>query len=160
MRHNYFYNTAKVICAEMYGSSGLLHRMLVLNNLIEWPVIATFTSPEALRLSGSASLSFKKLVIRDNIIRRMDSSTNGSEVGMQLTSWEDAIVENNVIDLGAPDSAFVEDGSSPQIKFFNNLMSDGTLLRGYNTAAGRHDRELADDLEDAAEEALLGVKSL
>jgi hypothetical protein len=75
---------------------------------------------------------------------------------MDLCNWTNAIVSNNIIDLGTNVDDRVFHGAvatGVTVKPINNLKNDGTLLRGYNNATQTHDAELTTDVEDV----ILGV---
>jgi hypothetical protein len=95
-----------------------------------------------------------KVIIRDNVFRRMDDAPNGEEYGLSLTSCGNLILENNLINVSSsyPDHA-VDHNLCTTTKVFNNRITDGTLLRGWDTGTSLHDPELTTDAEDT----LLGL---
>ncbi len=157
VRHNYFLRIPKTFEVDMTGTTGLgsLNRLVVLNNVVEWPT-KTFVSPVAIHTIGQTvgnppgTPTIKKLIIRDNVIRRVDNDPDGSEVGIKLEgAWEEAIIDNNVIDVGDAEKGVNHaDAATAKIKPFNNLKNDGTLLRSKNTGTELHDPELTTDVED------------
>ena len=103
----------------------------------------------------SGGSKYKVLVLRDNVMRRREAEApNGNETGIDLTAatYDEAVVDDNLMDVGNVDKGFRHPNTG-KIKVFNNLKSDGTLLRGYNTGTGLRDQELTTEVEDV----LLGI---
>ena len=76
-----------------------------------------------------------------------DDPFEGSTVGLDLNQYTDAVVENNLLDVSDLDYG-VRHANAGTLKVFNNMRSDGTLVRGYNTVTHLHDPELTTDVED------------
>jgi hypothetical protein len=98
---------------------------------------------------------FRQVVIRNNVIRRVDDGPDSSQwpVAIRLFNCENAIVEDNVI--GLTTSNPIRRYYCKSIKFLNNQGPDGTLVQGgeFNISAPevlvRRDTELQINLEDA-----------
>ena len=73
---------------------------------------------------------FRRLVIRNNVIRCVDNLTESTvrNLAIQLSFCEDALVEDNVVDLAIPDP--IRHSNSTTVKYFNNRNADGQLIQG------------------------------
>jgi len=96
---------------------------------------------------------FRQLVIRNNVIRYMDNLTESivRNLAINLSYCEDALVENNVVDLAIADP--IRHSNSTTAKYFNNTNSAGQLIQGVLLPSGgasiKQD-ELTTFIEDAA----------
>jgi hypothetical protein len=95
-----------------------------------------------------AKFDAPQFVIRNNVIRNMDGlgespARNG---GIVFSYCEDALVENNVIDLPLPNPIWFI--ASTNVRFFNNRNSAGKLIQGVLGTAKQD--ELTTLIEDAA----------
>ena len=73
---------------------------------------------------------FRRVVIRNNVIRFVDGLTEdiASSFGIDLYYCEDALVEDNVVDLA---NAYpIRHHSCRTMRYFNNQNSAGQLIQG------------------------------
>jgi hypothetical protein len=113
-------------------------------------VVYSFGIPE---FAGIDPRVYRQLVIRNNVIRNMDGlpespARNG---GIAFTYCENALVENNVVDLPLANPIWF--GNSTKVRFFNNRNSTGQLIQG--TVGGVKQDELTTLIEDASVLAFL-----
>jgi hypothetical protein len=155
-RHNYFRNVDTASFFELVDVSQEIGRLIYLNNIIEWAPTAVVASPYGLRLNSAVNANgkFKHLVVRDNIMRRQaGEAANGSEQGVYLgllTKWENLVVDNNLIEVGASPDKGVSHPALPAgatVKPFNNLEVNSTFLAAHNRGTSTHDAELTSDVE-------------
>jgi hypothetical protein len=139
-------------------------RWVVENNVIDLiPSYMDWGPPRAILcvvyrfgISGFADIDpwvYRQLVIRNNVIRNMDGlpespARNG---GIAFTYCENALVENNVVDLPLANPIWF--GNSTKVRFFNNRDSTGQLIQG--TVGGVKQDELTTLIEDASVLAFL-----
>jgi hypothetical protein len=139
-------------------------RWVVENNVIDLiPSYMDWGPPRAILcvvysfgISGFAGIDprvYRQLVIRNNVIRNMDGlpespARNG---GIAFTYCENALVENNVVDLPLADPIWF--GNSTKVRFFNNRNSTGQLIQG--TVGGVKQDELTTLIEEATVLAFL-----
>jgi len=144
-----------------FGALWQVGRQLIENNIIEL-VPSFFANPDSyypggVVISGRAHVSpyvFGDVVVRRNIIRTVDNAVDpsGYSVGITFTSCENAIIEDNIVNLNSAAKippyniagAFI--GS---LKFFNNQTPGGRLIPGYNSNLEETLNELATDAEFA-----------
>jgi hypothetical protein len=133
---------------------------IIENNVIELiPSFMGWGSPVGIdqiadpQLDMAAFRVFRQLVIRNNVIRYVDNLTESTvlNLAIQLSSCEDALVEDNVVDLAIADP--IRHSSSTTVKYFNNTNSAGQLIQGVLVASGggsvKQD-ELTTFIQDAA----------
>jgi len=74
---------------------------------------------------------FRRVVIRNNVIRYVDNLKEQTvrNVGIHLDYCEDALVENNAVDLAISDP-IRHDIHNTNVKYFNNRNSAGLLIPG------------------------------
>ena len=101
---------------------------------------------------------FRRLVIRNNVIRYVDNLTESIplNLGIQLSFCEDALVQDNVVDLAIADP--IRHWDSTTVKYFNNRSSGGQLIQGVfvpPTGPSVKQDELTTVIEDAATLCLL-----
>jgi hypothetical protein len=101
---------------------------------------------------------FRRVVIRNNVIRYVDNLTEQTvrNVAIELSYCEDALVENNVVDLAIADPIRHSDSNS--VKYFNNTNPAGQLIQGAlvpPTGVAVKQDELTTFIEDAATLCLL-----
>ena len=136
---------------------------MIENNLIELvPSINNWGAPVGVQFyqikdTGSQYI-IRRAVIRNNVIRFADGASDPLQfaLGIRLWNCESAIVEDNVVDLGAPNP--IRHYNSKSVKYFNNRTSSGALLQGAEEDIAlqviRILPELTNDIED---ELLLSV---
>ena len=73
---------------------------------------------------------FRRVVIRNNVIRYVDNLTEQTvrNLAIDLSYCEDALVENNVVDLAIADP--IRHSNSNSVKYFNNTNPAGQLIQG------------------------------
>lgn len=125
------------------------------NNYIEWASSGDVTDPYGVFVEQSGSTAkIRQLVIRDNIIKRLDgSSYTDSERGIYLSDsavWNNLMVDNNLLDIGTTATNGVSHPVLPggaTISPFNNRKSDNTFLPAQNRGTNQIDQELTTDVE-------------
>ena len=73
---------------------------------------------------------FRRVIVRNNVIRFVDGLTEDfvASLGIELYYCEDAIVENNVVDL---QKAYpIRHHYCTAVRYFNNRNSAGQLIQG------------------------------
>lgn len=129
-------------------------RLVITGNLIE---LATTGSPIAANISSSAlppsNSTVEQLIIRQNIIRNLDDQIGSAgAVGIHMDCVENAIVEENIINIGSTPTnpnnllAIARSNTVKKIKTFNNQSTAGVFLGCWNGAA--HDGDLVTEIED------------
>src|ERR1051326_4712569 len=110
-------------------------------------LLANFSQNQDL---GAQSV-YKRVLIRNNLIKHVDGVTDASglPLGIVMRFCQDAIVEDNVIDLGSliPIQYYKCDA----VSYFNNRSPAGGLIQGVDlgqTGYPKHS-ELTTDVEDA-----------
>ena len=106
----------------------------------------------ALMDSFPPQYTFRQVVVRNNLVRNLSSSTHGTFYGIALAGAENALVEGNVVDipplpLPATNPIYYDDGKS--IHYFNNQDPAGELIQGARGYNGPKVDELAIRIEDA-----------
>lgn len=92
---------------------------------------------------------FRRVIARNNLINLVPGSFNIFAQGIELGNVEQALVENNVIDLLAQPGMSV--ARSRPLHFFNNQTSSGILVQ---PVSGKADDDLRTRIEDALTLAL------
>ena len=135
------------------------------NNVIELiPSINYWGPPRGIALLASPAVDmkafrvFRRLVIRNNVIRYVDNLTESIplNLGIQLSFCEDALVQDNVVDLAIADP--IRHWDSTTVKYFNNTNPAGQLIQGVlgpPTGPSVKQDELTTVIEDAATLCLL-----
>jgi hypothetical protein len=167
VRDNYFYNVIVGLCQRMPGAgsdtNNVNARLLAHDNEIELALagVSAEPNPTGMIFAGSSSTAPRgcgTLIVQDNTIRPKDNdtTTQATRYGIQFDSCSEAVVEDNVINLGAtsggenpPDNAVRHDTSVAKLKVFNNEKSSGDFLPVFNSVTGLHDWELTNEAEDA-----------
>jgi hypothetical protein len=165
VRENYYYNVVRGIELIMPGSGSdtqnVNNRLIVDGNELELALLPASEGPQAMKFTGSSSTSprrFGTLIVQNNAIRPKDNdtTTQATRYGSQFDSCGEAVVEDNVINLGAssggenpPDNAVRRDNSVAKLKVFNNEKSSGDFLPVFNSQSGLHGWELTNEAEDA-----------
>jgi len=100
---------------------------------------------------------FPQMVVRENLMRTVDGKTSQATIngdfayGVNLDSVENAIVEENIVDLGNPNQ--IQHLWSLNVNSLNNTTASGKLLRGHSRTPpeilNQKDDELATLIEDA-----------
>jgi hypothetical protein len=139
--------------------------LVIENNVIELKAaIKWWGEPTGLYLVGGEFVSpyvFRQLVVRENIIRHpvgvADPPGIPASRGIIVVSAENAIIENNVIDVEGqyPNYRPIVWRSIGKMRLFNNRTSDGQLLDGYNDVTSQWWRDAAKDIEDSLVLALV-----
>lgn len=92
---------------------------------------------------------FGQVSIRRNVIRNVDNASDASgwSVGIQLQSCENALLEDNIINLNTLvyGQSPVVQFNSGSVKYFNNQTPAGNLMQGYNADIGQNLNELTTD---------------
>ena len=91
--------------------------------------------------------TFRQVVVRNNLVRNLSSSTHGTFYGIALAGAENALIDGNVVSLPQANPIFHNDTQS--IRYFNNLEPSGKLIRGTAGFNGPKVDELATRIEDA-----------
>ena len=90
-------------------------------------------------------------MIRGNIIRHVDDVSDPSKTplpyGIRVVSYENVIIEDNIIDL--VNTVPLQHSGSESVEVFNNVTPTGSLIQGYDPTTVQQDSELATDIEDA-----------
>ena len=117
-----------------YGRLWQTKKLVIENNLIELiPSINPYGPPVGISLyqqfdSGSQFV-FTQVIIRGNVIRQVDNLSDPTlrPLGIRLFNCQNAIVEDNVIDLDT--STPLRQFKSNPIRSFNNQKSSGVVLQ-------------------------------
>ncbi len=129
---------------------------IIENNIIELiPHFNNWGPPKGIGFSGAFEFGtfssfriWRRAVIRNNVIRYVDSLTEGTAYnqGINFNACEDVLVENNVIDLLS--SSPIGYGGCTSVRCFNNRDPSGKLIQGVVGTAKQD--ELTTFIEDAA----------
>ena len=148
--------------APTFGAVWQEGRLIIENNLIELiGTVTTFGPPVGIEhfLSGpgiGSQYAMRQGVIRGNIIRHVDNVSDPSKtplpLGIRVVSYQNVIIEDNVIDLVS--TVPLQHSGSKNVRVFNNMTSAGNLIQGYDPNTLKKDDELAIEIEDAQ---LLGL---
>jgi hypothetical protein len=137
------------------------------DNTIELiPSVMTYGPPAGIRLRAAPSADpgadmtvfrvFRRVIIRNNIIRYVDNLTEPTvrNMAIDLHYCEDALVENNVVDLAIEDP--IRHRNCTRVRYFNNRTPGGELIRGvYDPEPGVLPRVKQDELSTLIEDAVL-----
>jgi len=130
------------------------------NNLIELvPSINNWGAPVGVQFyqpsDRGSQYVFRRAVIRNNVIRFADGASDPLQfvLGIRLWNCEDAIVEDNVVDVDAPNP--LRHYNSKSVRYFNNRTSSGLLLRGAEENNNLQVIGIASELTTDIEDALL-----
>lgn len=148
IRHNCFRDVPQVVNIDP-SSGGNVGQFIARNNIGEWPT-ATYTNGcRGIYLHGpGGTATFKKLILRDNIFRRQDNTLDADDTGLDIDSYGEAVLDNNIVDLSTLTAGARYSGASTKVLAMNNLRNDGTLLLGYNSTLSRSVQELATEADD------------
>ena len=134
--------------------------IVIENNLIELiPSINNWGAPVGVQFyqpspTGSQYV-FRKAIIRNNVIRFADGASDQLQfaLGIRLWNCESAIVEDNIVDLDAPNP--IRHYNCKSIRYFNNRISSGALLQGAEEDIALHVIRILPELTNDVEDALL-----
>ena len=121
------------------------------NNIIE---LVSSDAPFGMNFTGPAvaPFTFLEAVIRRNSIRNVDGIVNATGLpgGIQVSSCEGLIQEENILDLLPMQSGQTFFTDCGQTDFFANQTSAGMLIQGYNRDTSTSVDELSTHVEDSA----------
>ena len=147
--------------APTFGGVWQEGRLIIENNIIELiGTINTYGSPVGIEHFLSKGIgsqyALKQGIIRGNIIRHVETVSDPFKtplpLGIRVVSYENVIIEDNVIDLIS--TVPFQHSGCKNVKAFNNRTPSGDLIQGYDTTTLNKDDELATRIEDAQ---LLGL---
>jgi hypothetical protein len=137
------------------------------DNIIELiPSFMNWGPPTGIRLRAAPSADpgadmtvfrvFRRVIIRNNIIRYVDNLTEPTvrNMAIDLHYCEDALVENNTVDLAIEDP--IRHRNCTRVRYFNNRTPGGQLIQGaYDPQPGVLPRVKQDELTTLIEDAAL-----
>jgi hypothetical protein len=141
--------------ADPTASSVGIDRIILLNNVVEWPLSGTTASPVGIKFDGSSGSSttiFKEVIARGNIFKRPFGDTPllvRSEIGLSFQNCTNVIAENNIADVGTSPNNALCYLICATVKAFNTRKPDGTFVPGYYITGATHIPEITTDVEDA-----------
>ena len=106
----------------------------------------------ALMDSFPPQYTFRQVVVRNNLVRNLSSSTHGTFYGIALAGAENALVEGNVVDLPTlplPATNPIYHAGSKSVHYSNNATASGVPIQGRIGFNGPKVDELFTQIEDA-----------
>ena len=165
IRDNVFFNVTNGVYLKLTSDPSApppypIGRLVILQNNIDLSTSASPTAPTAIKIASSASPKnqsiIEQLIVRQNIIRHTNGESGPlGSVGITLECIDDAIVDENIINIGDhPDTpsitnAIVRTSTVKMIKTFNNQSTAGMFIPCWNSSASARDTDPITDMEDS-----------
>jgi hypothetical protein len=128
------------------------------NNVLEIAVSPNAASPsQAIALfevfGREDPYVFRRGLVRDNVVRQLDDALDSQTLGVNVSSFENLLVEGNIISLAHP--APLQHLDSPNVEYFANQSAGGKAVFGFNRDTNRYADELTTSIQDTTLIALL-----